>query len=310
MEFSLEDRKGTQCVYQCKGSNGTHTVWSLADLRKYQVLQKARNVIEANRNVTYHFVSSISCGELGEQCRRARTNSSPEEFIQYQLTNVTIKSYFINAWKNLDCPVIFLTMLTLEFSSYLAAILRNSSLIQRLFRIWMLISARGLQEIPLQYEYCSQTMRVKPIATASKSLQTMSFSYLKSKGHYMRDYRRDETVLHRIDTLNNTYWDSYPAIHNLLVHRSTTDRILHDFQVGHSIVLHGKPGCGKSGCLEELIRYCHEQAILYLAIKLDKHPPHTSADAYGQALGLPQSPGILLINTRRRKTLRLNIGST
>ena len=94
MEFSLEDRKGTQCVYQCKGSNGTHTVWSLADLRKYQVLQKARNVIEANRNVTYHFVSSISCGELGELCRRARTNSSPEEFIQYQLTNVTIKKLF------------------------------------------------------------------------------------------------------------------------------------------------------------------------------------------------------------------------
>ena len=290
MEFSLEDRKGTQCVYQCKGSNGTHTVWSLADLRKYQVLQKARNVIEANRNVTYHFVSSISCGELGELCRRARTNSSPEEFIQYQLTNVTIKKLFYQCVEEFGLSSnlpddVNLGILILS-RCHIAQFIADTEALQDLdANISTRFTGDPATVRILLANYARETDCYGVKITANDVI-----SYLKSKGHYMRDYRRDETVLHRIDTLNNTYWDSYPAIHNLLVHRSTTDRILHDFQVGHSIVLHGKPGCGKSGCLEELIRYCHEQAILYLAIKLDKHPPHTSADAYGQALGLPQSP--------------------
>jgi hypothetical protein len=42
---------------------------------------------------------------------------------------------------------------------------------------------------------------------------------------------------------------------------------------GNSLIIHGKAGRGKSGCTVDIINYCEEKAIPYLAIKLDKRIP-------------------------------------
>ena len=125
--------------------------------------------------------------------------------------------------------------------------------------------------------------------------------YLAEKNFHVRNYHGDETVLNRIHILNCTYWDSYHAIYENLVHRTATDDIIQSIKDGHSVILHGKVGTGKSGCLEETIRYLKQTSTLYLAIKLDKHVPSISADAYGQALGLPQSPVYCLSTLAARR---------
>jgi len=92
------------------------------------------------------------------------------------------------------------------------------------------------------------------------------------------------------------YWGIYQFINDRLVHRAETDLAVRQIEKGHSVILHGKAGAGKSGCVEEIIQYLNAQHILYLGIKLDKNVPETSADEYGKKLGLPESP-IYCLNT-------------
>lgn len=61
---------------------------------------------------------------------------------------------------------------------------------------------------------------------------------------------------------------------------------------GKSLLVHGKAGRGKSGCTEDIINYCNERKIQYIAIKLDKRIPSGNAERWGQELGLPY--GLLL----------------
>ena len=94
----------------------------------------------------------------------------------------------------------------------------------------------------------------------------------------------------RINILNTQYWDESPAINGQLIHREATSKIIQIIEKGGSVILHGKAGCGKSGCLQEVINNLIAHNILYLSVKLDKIIPKTSADEFGKALGLPESP--------------------
>ena len=125
--------------------------------------------------------------------------------------------------------------------------------------------------------------------------------YLEKKNIHVRNYHGNETVLSRIHTLNSTYWDFYHAIRKTLVHRTATDIIIRSIEDGHSVILHGMAGTGKSGCLEETILYLKQTGTLYLSVKLDKHVPRISADDYGQDLGLPESPVCCLATLAARK---------
>ncbi|MDL2206910.1 hypothetical protein LJC33_08390 [Eubacteriales bacterium OttesenSCG-928-N13] len=114
--------------------------------------------------------------------------------------------------------------------------------------------------------------------------------YLKARDIHIRNISRDERVLPRISTLNDIYWGVYQPINNKLIHRNEADTIVQKVCEGVSVILHGKAGAGKSGCLQDVIEQLNTAHIPYLALKLDKNAPSSSADAYGIALGLPQSP--------------------
>ena len=91
-------------------------------------------------------------------------------------------------------------------------------------------------------------------------------------------------------TLNEIYWGTFKAINNQLIHRKETDFTINQIMQGNSLIIHGKAGVGKSGCIQEIMEFLQKSQILYLGIKLDKFVPDTSADEFGQKLGLPESP--------------------
>ena len=101
VEFISEQKDGTIKHYQCKASNTTHSSWSILDLRKYKVFERAKEIISADIKNLYYFISPLQYNELDELCKRARTNSSPEDFINFQLTNDAIRRMFN------DCVVEF-----------------------------------------------------------------------------------------------------------------------------------------------------------------------------------------------------------
>lgn len=301
VEFISEQKDGTIKHYQCKASNTTHSSWSILDLRKYKVFERAKEIISADIKNFYYFISPLQYNELDELCKRARTNSSPEDFINFQLTNDAIRRMFN------DCVVEFgfdksepsakaETMLLLShcfFEQYITGTEAEQDLEEY---IGTLFTGKASTVRVLLEQYANDTNRYGVKITAKDVID-----YLEEKNIHVRNYCGNKTVLNRIHILNSTYWDSYHAIHENLVHRTATDDIIQSIKDGQSVILHGKAGTGKSGCLEETIRYLKQTNTLYLAVKLDKHVPRISADTYGQDLGLPESPVYCLSTLAARR---------
>lgn len=290
VEFISEQKDGTVKHYQCKASNTTHSSWSILDLRKYKVFERAKEIISADIKNLYYFISPLQYDELDELCKRARTNSSPADFVDYQLTNANIRRMFNDCIaefgfdKNTPSDVAKTVSILSHcfFEQYITGTEAEQDLEEY---IGMLFTGKASMVRVLLEQYANDT-GCYGVKITTKDI----IDYLESKDIHVRNYHSNGTVLSRIHILNSTHWDSYHAIHETLVHRTATDSIIESIRDGYSVVLHGKAGTGKSGCLEETILHLKQNGILYLSVKLDKHLPHISADAYGQDLGLPESP--------------------
>lgn len=290
VEFISEQRDGHIKFYQCKASNNDHSAWSIADLKKHDVFQRAKAIITDNNKNLYYFISPLPYKQLDELCKRARTNSNPEEFIRYQLTNEPIKKLFSDCIKefgldqNNSSDVIKAVYLLSHcyFEQHITGTEAEQDLNTN---FGILFTGKASTVRVLLEQYANSTGRYGIKITPNDII-----NYLESQDIHPRNHQNSDTVLGQIQSLNLTHWDSYHAVHEKFVHRTETDQIIESINNGHSVILHGKAGSGKSGCIEETIDYLKKSGILYLSIKLDKHPPQISADTYGQSLGLPESP--------------------
>lgn len=290
VEFRTEQKDNTIKYYQCKASNATHKSWSVSDLRKYDVFNRAKRIVLGDKNNYYYFISPLQYDELDELCKRARTNSSPEEFVNYQLTNVTIRKMFNDCATEFgfdknnpdELKQLVFVLAHCFFEQYASGTESEQDLEEHigLFFTGKAATARSLLE-----QYANDTGSYGIKITAKDIVD-----YLEQHDIHIRNYGHDERILGKIRTLNEVHWDAYHAIFDNLVHRSASDELIMHIQTGESAILHGKAGSGKSGCLQELINYLNKNHILYLSLKLDKHTPICSADAYGKHLGLPESP--------------------
>lgn len=302
VEFVTEQKNHITKHYQCKASNMTHTSWSISDLKRYDVFSRAKRIILNHENSYYHFISPLQYGEIDELCKRARTNSSSEDFIAYQLTNSKIRTTFDNCAiafgynKNdpADLKQLIFVLAHCYFEQYISGTEAEQDLNEH---VSMLFAGKASSARVLIEHYANDTGKYGVRITAKDIVD-----YLEEHDIHVRNYGHDERILNRISIVNCSYWDKYPAIFDNLVHRTATDKIINDIQAGSSIILHGKAGSGKSGCLQELINYLDYNHILYLAIKLDKHIPLYSADAYGKKLGFPESPVHCLATMAAGKT--------
>lgn len=93
----------------------------------------------------------------------------------------------------------------------------------------------------------------------------------------------------RIEELNEEYKTSFIPLRNGLIKRKEFSICREAIDSGDFLIIHGKAGRGKSGCTVDIINYCQENTIPYLAIKLDKRIPNRTAEIWGKDLGLPAS---------------------
>jgi len=290
VEFLTEQKDNVFKYYQCKASNLTHKSWSVSDLRKYDVFGRAKKIILNGEKNYYFFISPLQYNELDELCKRARTNSSPEDFVKYQLTNVAIRKMFndcatefgLDKSDPAELAQLVFILSHCYFEQYISGTEAEQDINEH---IGMFFTGKAASVRILLEEYANDTGNYGVKITAKDVVD-----YLEERDIHVRNYGCNQRIVEKISTLNRTHWDEYHAIFDNLVHRSATDEIISDIQAGCSVILHGKAGSGKSGCLQELINYCNYNHILYLALKLDKHVPCFSADAYGKQLGLPESP--------------------
>lgn len=113
---------------------------------------------------------------------------------------------------------------------------------------------------------------------------------LKDKKITFRNLAKDDRIYPKIVELNQEYKDIFIPLKNGLIKRNNLEQGIDIIKKGDSLIIHGKAGIGKSGYMENIIRYCESEYIPYLAIKLDKRMPMDTTERWGVSMGLPASP--------------------
>lgn len=123
-----------------------------------------------------------------------------------------------------------------------------------------------------------------------------------------RDLSRDDTILSRIDKLNKEYCNTFFSFSKGLLPRSQAEYCQKAISEGKSVILHGKAGEGKSGCVQNLIHILEDLSIPYLAMKLDYRVPEGTSRNWGEKIGLPDSVSYCLdaVAKERRGVLILD----
>lgn len=114
--------------------------------------------------------------------------------------------------------------------------------------IGLLFSGKASTVRVLLEQYANDTSSYGIKITSNEVIQ-----YLSQKDIHKRNYNVTPAVLDRINTINDTYWGTFNAVCNTIIHRDATDDVIESIRRGYSVVLHGRAGAGKSGCLEEII---------------------------------------------------------
>ncbi|WP_316571332.1 hypothetical protein [Neobacillus sp. YIM B06451] len=126
----------------------------------------------------------------------------------------------------------------------------------------------------------------KPEAIIKAIEAKFSDDYLLER---FKNLMHDERIIPRLEELNQEYKNAFIPLDNGFIKRKEFSVCREAIDSGNSLIIHGKAGRGKSGCTVDIINYCEEKAIPYLAIKLDKRIPNMNAEKWGKDLGLPAS---------------------
>lgn len=296
VEYIATDKNDNQWHFQCKASNTTKDYWTMSDLSKYDVFKRARSIVSKSSRNYYAFISPLSYGELPELCKRARTNASADEFKSYQLTNDKIKTTLNDFAKyaNFDLcdDAQYLELVNVlskcEFNTVPSG---RESILDLNEHVGFFFTGDADAARLLLQNYVNSIGKFGVVITANDIL-----SFMEQSGFPMRNNLYSDNLSVKINELNNSFSQVFQPINQMLIHRTETDHIINDITTGKSVVLHGKAGTGKSGCVQEVIQELKNMGILFLALKLDKFIPTKTADYYGKELGLQQSPVYCLHN--------------
>lgn len=296
VEYIAIDQKDFLWHYQCKSSNTTHKYWTMYDLSSHDVFKRSKQIVQESPNNIYVFVSPLNYGELAELCKRARTNLSVEEFIKHQINSSEIQKTFNDCSKYYglrrddsdECKELVHILSKSYFEMQPSGIENVSDSNEHIGMFFMgdSDSARGLLE-----SYVNSRGLYGVAITANDIID-----YMEQSGYYTRANIYNDKLIIKLNELNSIYYDVYQPINGELIYRKETEKVINSIIGGESIVLHGKAGSGKSGCIQNVIEELKRENILYLALKLDKAIPSISADSYGDTLGLSQSPVYCLHN--------------
>lgn len=288
VDILVEDSNEHHIFYQCKARNASDDEWSISVLRRYDIPNHCKMHIK-NDNDSYIMVSPLTYTDFSDLCLAARNSPSPHTFVHSTLENSkALSNCFDNVFSRFGLP-------------------KDEANIEKV--AWYLARTDFVQfpdnneqeEIEKSRLNCLFTGSVDDIYDAllnfpindhlGKSItEQMLRSHLLARGHLPKDLAHDINIPTRILELNDQFRDAFRPVGGKIVHSPQSDTVIQSIESGRNVILLGKAGAGKSGCLCCVQAYLDDNCIPYLALSLDKCVPDISAARYGSDLGLPASP--------------------
>ena len=284
-------------LQQCKSSNSGKN-WTIAELNSAGILSRAFEHLSKGNMYIYKLITPMSSPEIDTLTMRARSSSDcVQTFYEDQIkarhgkVNATIQTRFDNLCRYLslspdiedDIDKVRDFLLRFEVAQVHDNEQARSDLLGRLSDIFYGNTEQMLDELA-GYTINQNKLRIK-ISTSDVN------NFLHSRNFKRRDLSYNDKIHPRISTLNDDFNAAFSPLSTGLIIRSEVNEICTTITEGNSIVIHGKSGVGKSGLIHGLIQMLCKREIPYLAIKLDKRIPSSSASSFGMnELSLPDSP--------------------
>jgi hypothetical protein len=310
-DVELEHADGIIEHVQLKRQNRASGKWSVADLDHEEVLSAAARAAASGKR--FSFVSADHVPHLKDICEQLRRSSDPvEDFVWLRVHGHKERrkafEELLSRWR--------LSTESQDDVRTAVTRLRLMSFVQRD------ASTEGQEHFR---DDVQATLTGDPETTAAllaafleerlgrDVLQQDVLEYLRSHGVRPRDLARDPSLPSVLQALRDVFRDTLQGrlIRGEWIRRPQVVDVLDSVcgpEPPRVVLVHGKPGVGKSGFLLGLFSELVGRGVPVLPLSLVSHPPKGSAWQYGESLGLHASPVAALRETsgERRAVLLLD----
>ncbi|MBT2287600.1 hypothetical protein J7E73_00320 [Paenibacillus albidus] len=291
IDIWIGNKNGSREGQQCKGRSGSKEYWEFGTANAKGIFTNWKFHLDRDVTNTVSLVSPLAFTLLEDILNRAKSTSDlPNDFYHNQILNASkeVKEFFKNFCKVMGINLEKETDL-IKCISYLKRILYRQFPDTQLKEI--IISKISLLFIGNEEEiYDTLVSWIVEGNTFGKQISlSVLYKLFKERGIKLKELANDARLVPRIEELNREFSASFIPFKAELISREEFERCRKQIDFGNSLLIHGKAGRGKSGCTEDIINYCLENTIPYLAIKLDKRIPSGNAEKWGENLGLPAS---------------------
>lgn len=298
-DFELENSGGIIEHVQLKRQNGAKAGWSIADLYQENVLTAAARVTESSPNARFVFVSSDPVPHLKDICDQLRRHDgTEEEFLRDRVASLAERR---NCFERL----------LLRWGLTAGNVVDEVKAVKRLRAMSFRVLERGREgEENLKFilqasltgdpETASSLLAAFLEAHLGRHISAQSvLDHLKTKNVLPLNLSRDPSLPTAMLALRTTFVDSLRSrlvggtwIPRLevteVVNKATSDA------PPRVILLHGKPGVGKSVVQLRIVEELVARGVQVLPLSLSTQPPEGSVLRYGEALGLKATPAASL----------------
>lgn len=287
----IGNKNGSREGQQCKGRNGSKEYWDFGTANARNIFTNWKYQLDREKSNSVALVSPLAFTLLEDLTERAKnTNNNPIDFYNSQIFNSSkeLSNFFQN----------FCKVMHVNIEQELDLI----KCIEYLKRItYRQYPDTELKEIILSKIDCLLVGDEEDIYDAFISWivdgdilgkqinHAFLYKFLREKDIKLNNLANDTRIIPRLQELNREYRSVFIPLNNGLVERKEFSNCREAIDLGNSLIIHGRAGKGKSGCTEDIINYCIQKSICYLAIKLDKRIPNGTAEKWGRDLGLPTS---------------------
>lgn len=291
VDLWVVDNDGKKEGQQCKGRDGSEEYWTFASVNEKGLWNTWKQQLNRENNICVSLVSPLTFTLLEDITVRARNNNNnPSEFYNIQIKKAGKKTrdlfkkicriIDINPDESEGCIEIFSYFKRIYYRQCADSELK----INCLSRIERLFNGRAEVVYSLLLDYIlTQDIYGKEITSY------MLKDYFESQKITFKNLANDNRILPRILELNEEYRKSFNLFSCGMIYREESKLCWKYIQQGKSIIIHGQAGSGKSGCTTNIISFCEQEGIPYLAIKLDKRSPKNNTEAWARTMALPAS---------------------
>ncbi len=291
VDLWVGNKDATQEGIQCKGRNGSKEYWDFGTANAKSIFTNWKLQLDREPFIYVSLASPLAFTFLEDLTDRAiKSNINGRDFYEHQIKPASKE--FVSFTNNI-CRVMEINHESdhdlIRLVGYLKRIrYRQFSDYELKETILSKIDYLFLGKSKEVYDSLVSWIIDGDILGKSINL-SMLYQFFDDNRIKLKNLALDNKIFPRIIDLNREYKMLFQPLNYGMIIREEFEECREAIKMGKSLIIHGKAGRGKSGCTENIISYCEEEGVRYLAIKLDKRIPSGTAEKWGMDLGLPAS---------------------